>query len=286
MSKPSAWQSQAYLDALRPSPGRDVRGAILTSYSAEIASIVAALLALAARDNDGGSGCKTDLAEAIELLRGKVRILIQRGRFARPRRIPLIAGILDQFVREIDFDENKQSWHPKVSIVEFANGSGASDWRLWLGSRNLTAAVNRDFGLLLNSTADLKADNASPGPGVGGMVQRLAEYADLKSFRPSALRTALNAVRWTHPDRFRVERITLTGGQGADKGPVPPQDLDEVIAISPFLDGGVVRAIGGWGGARTHRFLLSTELALTKIAGQAGKPLSGFKDNLFVLDMP
>jgi len=220
------------------------------------------------------------------LLRGKVRILIQRGRFARPRRIPLIAGILDQFVREIDFDENKQSWHPKVSIVEFANGSGASDWRLWLGSRNLTAAVNRDFGLLLNSTADLKADNASPVPGVGGMVQRLAEYADLKSFRPSALRTALNAVRWTHPDRFRVERITLTGGQGADKGPVPPQDLDEVIAISPFLDGGVVRAIGGWGGARTHRFLLSTELALTKIAGQAGKPLSGFKDNLFVLDMP
>jgi len=65
MSKSSAWQSQAYLDALRPSPGRDVRGAILTSYSADIASIVAALLALAARDNDGGSGCKTDLAEAI-----------------------------------------------------------------------------------------------------------------------------------------------------------------------------------------------------------------------------
>ena len=83
-----------------------------------------------------------------------------------------------------------------------------------------------------------------------------------------------------------MERITLTGGQGADKEPTPPQDLDEVIAISPFLDGGVVRTIGSWGGAKTRRYLLSTELALTKIAGQAGRPLSGFKDNLFVLDMP
>ena len=193
MTKPSAWRSQAYLDALRPIPGSGVRGAILATYSADIASIVAALLALAARDNDGGSGGKADLAEAIELLRGKVRILIQRGRLARPRRIPLIAGILDQFVREIDFDESKQSWHPKVSIVKFANGSGATDWRLWLGSRNLTAAVNRDFGLLLTSSADPKTDNASPISGVGAMVQRLAEYADLKVFRPSALRTALNA---------------------------------------------------------------------------------------------
>jgi hypothetical protein len=60
--KPSDWQSQAYLDALRPDPGSEVRGAILTSYSADIASIAAALLALAGRDDDKGSGAKSDLA--------------------------------------------------------------------------------------------------------------------------------------------------------------------------------------------------------------------------------
>src|SRR5438874_11039856 len=99
MNPAPGWQSQAYLDVLRPNPGYEVRGAILTSYSADIASIVAALLALAARDNGCGSGGKADLAEAIELLRGKVRVLIQRGRLARPKRIPGIAGVLDQFVR-------------------------------------------------------------------------------------------------------------------------------------------------------------------------------------------
>lgn len=67
---------------------------------------------------------------------------------------------------------------------------------------------------------------------------------------------------------------------------MPPPDVDEVIAISPFLDGGVVKAIGRWGGAKTRRYLLSTELALTKIAGQAGEPLLGFKENIFALDAP
>src|SRR5437879_3394844 len=102
MKEARDWPNRAYLDALRPEPGAEVRGAILTSYSADIASIVAALLALAGRDNDAGSGRGEDLAEAIELLRGKVRILIQQGRLARPKRVPIIAGILDQFVREIN----------------------------------------------------------------------------------------------------------------------------------------------------------------------------------------
>ena len=117
MSETSQWRSQPYLDALHPAPGCAVTGAILTSYSADLASIVAALLALVGRDNEDGSGGKADLVEAVELLRGKVRILIQRGRLARPKRIPPIAGILDQFIHEIDFDEREHSWHPKVSLV-------------------------------------------------------------------------------------------------------------------------------------------------------------------------
>jgi hypothetical protein len=284
--KPSDWQSQAYLDALRPDPGSEMRGAILTSYSADIASIVAALLALAGRDNDKGSGAKSDLAEAIELLSGKVRILIQRGRLARPKRLPVIAGILDQFVRQIDFDEREQSWHPKTSLVEFGNGGATSAWRLWLGSRNLTASVNRDFGLLLRSTVDEKNAKAAPIPGAAEMVARLAAHAELPVFRPVKLKAAINAVRWVHPERLHIERITLTGGEGTDPEPTPPKELDEVIAVSPFLDGGIVSRIGKWGGAKTRRTILSTELALTKIAGQAGKPLIGFHDNLFVLDTP
>jgi hypothetical protein len=145
MTENAAWPSQAYLDALRPDAGSAVTAAILTSYSADLPSTVAALLALAGRDNDEGSGDKADLAEAVEELRGKVRILIQCGRLARPKRMPPIAAVLDQFIREINLDERQHSWHPKLALVRFANG----DWRLWLGSRNLSAAINRDFSVLL-----------------------------------------------------------------------------------------------------------------------------------------
>src|SRR5690242_11617052 len=108
------WPSQAFLDALHPEPGWSVKGAILASYSADLTSIGAALLALAGLDDDTGGGGNSDLAEAVERLRGRVRILIQRGRLARPRHIPPIAGILDQFLREVPLDERESSWHPKI----------------------------------------------------------------------------------------------------------------------------------------------------------------------------
>ena len=286
MSNAAQWPSQAYLEALRPEPGYELKGAILTSYSADLRSIVAALLALAGRQQDNGSGRKTDLAEAIEQLSGKVKILIQRGGLARPKRIPAIAGILDQFIRQIEFDERDHSWHPKVALAQFVNGDGQSDWRLWLGSRNLTASTNHDFGLLLTSASDPKAANAALLPSASELAGRLAADAGLNVFRPAKLRAMLKDIRWTQPDNMTVERITITSGKGTDKGAHPDDDVDEVIAVSPFLDGTIVKAIGDWGGPRTKRRLLSTQLALAKIARQTCKPLAGFKDSLFVLDTP
>lgn len=280
-----AWPNQAYLDALRPAPGGAVTGAILASYSADLVSIVAALLALAGRDNDEGSGGKADLAEAVELLRGKVRILIQRGRLARPKRIPGLAGILDQFIREIDFDEDEQSWHPKIALVRFSNGGPGEEWRLWIGSRNLTAAMNREFGLLLTSSDDLKSD-AVPVAGMGEMAARLAEHAKLDGFRPSKLKTAFDKARWIQPDKLRVERITLTKSKENGASFPTVEEADEVIAVSPFLDGTIVKAIGSWGGPKTRRTLLTTRTELAKLAGQASKPLAGFGDRIFVLESP
>jgi hypothetical protein len=191
-------------------------------------------------------------------------------------------AVLDQFIREINLDERQQSWHPKLALVRFASG----DWRLWLGSRNLITAVNRDFGLLLTSTDDPKALNAAAIPGVGELGHRLAAHAGLDGLRASRVRTALTDACWIHPAPFTVERVTLTGGKGTDKALPPQADADEVIAVSPFLDGGIVKALGAWGGPRTSRRLLSTPMELAKLASQAGKPLTGFKDNLFVLEAP
>src|SRR3546814_9951928 len=69
--------------------------------------------------------------EAVERLKGKVRIVIQRCRLAKMRRTPRIAAVLDQFVREVDFDEAMHSWHPKVALVRLRSDEGETRWRLW-----------------------------------------------------------------------------------------------------------------------------------------------------------
>src|SRR3546814_8687509 len=92
--------------------------------------------------------CSSDLK-----LRGKARIVIQRGRLAKMRRTPKVAAVLDQFVREVDIDEATGSWHPKAALIKLRAGDGTATWRLWIGSRNLTECVNRDIGLLLVSEA-------------------------------------------------------------------------------------------------------------------------------------
>jgi hypothetical protein len=148
-----SWPALSFLEGLRPGPDENVELALLASYSADLGSIGATLLALAGKDTDSGRGSPSDFADAIERLRGKVRIVIQRGRLAKMRRTPRIAAVLDQFVREVDFDEATHSWHPKAALVRTLSADGEIGWRLWTGSRNLTECVNRDIGLLLISGA-------------------------------------------------------------------------------------------------------------------------------------
>jgi hypothetical protein len=77
------WAALSLLEGLRPGPDESVQLALLASYSADLGSIGATLLALAGKDTDAGRGSPSDFADAVERLRGKARIVIQRGRLAR-----------------------------------------------------------------------------------------------------------------------------------------------------------------------------------------------------------
>src|ERR1051326_6331151 len=280
------WPSQSFLDGLRPEIGSSVKTAILASYSADLTSIGATLLALAGLDNEQASGSKADLAEAVERLRGKVRIIIQRGRLARPKRIPVVAGLFDQFLREVPFDERQRSWHPKLALVQLARDGESVGWRVWVGSRNLTTVENRDIGLLLVSAEEAQKRDASAIPGIGDLGGWLAGYAELDGVTARRVKSELDQSVWKHPARMHIESIRLTGIHEANHFPIVSADTDEVIAVSPFLDGTLVGRIGKLGGPRTRRVLLSTLPELTKIAGQIGGPLGGFGEHVLAIDAP
>lgn len=279
------WNGLSFLDALRPDLGWQIDRAILATYSADLVAVVAALLALAGLDDDRGSGSKVDFANAYEQLHGRTRILVQAGRLAAPtKRLPILA-ILDKFILEMNRDEQQGSWHPKIALLKFKPESPNSsnvEWRLWLGSRNLTRSLDWDTGLVLVGRPKANGDII---PGVTELGTDLARYARLADFGPEQVQRELEQIRWQSPNHTAVKWIRLFTTKNQRGLPSPPADLQKLVVISPFLDGSTVVQLGRWGSPQTHRTLLSTPMALGELARQKSRPLNHF-DDLLCLDAP
>jgi hypothetical protein len=267
---------QAYLDQLRPDPGWSVRYAYLTAYSADPIVIGAALLALAGRSNEAGSGSAADFAESLELLRGRMRLIIQRGRLQRPPDLPRISGVLDQFLVEREFDEAERSWHPKLALVAYAGPRGARSWRLWIGSRNLTRSRDLDLGLLIETVSKRKK-GAGPVPGVAALGRSLAHLAHLADFREESVERELSGLLWSPPEDVRLQAIRLGEGNGVQASPLPPGEIESFIVVSPFLCDAFVGQMAAWGGKETERTLVTTFNAVRALGTDAKRKLSPFQ---------
>jgi hypothetical protein len=273
MSEPKAWPGQSYLDELRPGRLETVRLALFATYSVDLSAVAATLLALIGRNNDKGSGTAVDFAQAIDKLRDRVRIIIQRGRIARPKALPRIAGILDQFVVEQLHDEESRSWHPKIALIAYdCPGSGVR-WKLWIGSRNLTRSRDLDAGVLLDGSSK-RANGRVRLPGVGAMGSSLAR--DAKRSDHQALAAELERLWWEAPAGFSIRELHNGLDEDAHLPAGPPVGLvDSVTIISPFLSADFIKVAGTWG-PDDGRTLVSSMPALVDMAKRAGKPLSGF----------
>ncbi|ABB33274.1 hypothetical protein GeomeDRAFT_2239 [Geobacter metallireducens RCH3] len=271
------WDSLPYLDAIRPDPGWRVEYAVVATYSADLVAVVAALLAFAGLDDDRGSGTKMDLADACEMLRRRVRFVVQRGRVSLPRKTSRIIGICDQFIREVPADERKRSWHPKTTVVSYRNDAdGRLVWRLWLGSRNLTQDISWDTGILLTGTPGQRGTIV---PGIPPLVKKLAEFAEL----PEIIRLKVAGVQWDAPAGTSVKDVKLFCPGELRDIPSEPKGVSELLLVSPFLDANTVRKFGSWGAdEKTHRTILSTGTALAKLLAQAKKPLSSYAEMLYL----
>jgi len=276
------WSSVSYLDALRPEPGWQTEFAFLASYSADLVALVAVLMALAGLDDDRGSGSKVDFATALDRLKDRVRLIAQAGRLVAPATTPKILAILDRYVRDANTDETTASWHPKIALAKLKpEYGGQTQWRLWLGSRNLTRDLAWDVGLALVGRPEGTGELVEGIPDLG---YELASRAQLPGVAASKVRSELRASRWAVPRGCKVHSVRLLQGEGRDL-PETPAHLRKLIVVSPFLDGTVVNLLGRWGNSNTRRLLVSPRAQLSKLAHQQGRPLDGFSELLY-LDAP
>lgn len=276
--KNEGWSTFSFTEALSPPEGWRTDCAILSTYSADLVVIVMALLALTGCDLDDRKGSRVELVKAIEALRGRVRILAQTGRVPIPRPPRPILKLLDKFLRTIDTDENVSSWHPKIALVRFHNLEDITErqWRVWLGSRNLTRALNWEAGMTLMSRSDGKGQRID---GLVTMAETLALRADLPML-PRSVGEELSKLTWECPSGCEVKLINLLGPNLCKGLPKLPSDIERMFVVSPFLDASTIRAASRWGNAKTRRTLVSTAMELQRLWQEDRNVFASFEHTL------
>lgn len=276
--KNEAWPTFSFTESLSPPDGWRTDCAILSTYSADLVVVVNALLALTGCDLDNRRvGSRVELVKAIETLSGKVCVLTQSGRVAIPNTPRPILKLLDKFVKTVNADEKFSSWHPKAALVRYHSLEDPTDhqWRIWVGSRNLTRAINWETGLILTSRSDRKGQTID---GLAAMGRALAARAQLANFSAYEIGTQLAKLTWECPPGSNVHSLDFIG-PGLTKGfPKPSPDTERVFIVSPFLDATTVHAASQWGGAKTRRTLVSTAMEIQRLLFEADTVFSGFDD--------
>ncbi|MES0175389.1 hypothetical protein [Mesorhizobium sp. M0006] len=241
---------------------------MLTAYSADPIAIGATLLTMIGRNGDSGSGSAADFAESVERMRDRMRLIVQRGRLHRRSGMPKVTGVLDQFIVEQLYDEDRESWHPKLALIGYEGPAGEHIWRFWIGSRNLTPSRDLDLGLLIEGTTR-RLKGARPIPDLAIIGERLASLASLEGFPASMLREELRGMLWRAPDDVQIDAVQLRMAGDLPASPLPVGSLTRIVAISPFLCPKFVKTMTRWGDATTERVMLTTVPAVRSLPLEA-----------------
>ena len=171
---------RSIVDALRPRPEQQVVGAIFSTYSLDLVALLGMLLGLSGIDCTEVDADPTDLHRSLFRLGKRIVVLCQRGRIRSPEsyRRARILSALDRTVVEVPFDERRRSWHAKLALVAYKSTGVAqeavTEWRFWLGSRNLTRSNDLDFGLMLVGTPSRNPKMSNKDAFIPGLTSALA----------------------------------------------------------------------------------------------------------------
>lgn len=249
---------RSILGALKPGRDQTVSRAILTTYSLDLVAMLGLVLSLGGDPEAEFENSPLGLVKAFERMRGKLIVVHQLGRVVAPSKHRSVLPLLDTMVVAVPANERRGSWHPKVALVRYA-GAASTEWRFWIGSRNLTGSTDLDAGVLLISTKDRAA---KPVPGIAALAADLLQEAQLSASELDELKSA----RWITPAGVSV-RDVLWRRHGQTKafiaGPMIA-GADRGCAVSPFINrGGLDEALKA---GAANLALLTTEMAAINCA--------------------
>ncbi|MGH7481524.1 MAG: phospholipase D family protein [Longimicrobiales bacterium] len=232
---------QLYTDALRPPVGYRFAGAIATTYSLDLETLLTIPLHFALfsgeRPPEELLKDRIGLLEALRRTSRDITVYTQASRVLAPRRPHALYGLLEPSVVEAASPNPAGAFHPKLWLVRFANpDTGATHLRLLVLTRNITADRCWDLVLVLEGETGEKSvkDNRE----LAELLRRLPELA-LRPMSPERIEQALamadlaSRTKWVPPDSFDRVHFHALGLSGGDRW--LPDDTRELAVISPFL---------------------------------------------------
>lgn len=251
------------VDALKPPPAMELAVAVGTTFTLDLASLlaipVAASFAAAEQDEEDPA----NLLETIRRYSDATVLFCQAGAIAVPPRYRAALTFVEQSVIEVKKPKGG-IFHPKLWAVRY-EGGGRAIHRVLVMSRNLT--FDRALDVIVRLDEDPKAEERVD---ISQLVQLLrdlprSDYAarpvdSRQTELVLDLAASLKSARLTLPPPFESGRLVV-GRPGRRRTPFH-KECDHALGVSPFLTPSAVSAFvdtaASWAGIVSRREALES----------------------------
>ena len=250
-----------YGQILAPPAGYNLDFAVGTTYSLNLDALVGASLALGLSEETDSELMNNPvcLLEALRSTGDNVALFCEGGQIHMPNRVTPLYILLEKMVFSVKTPKRKgiaayPSFHPKFWLIRYRNNDGDLRYRVIVLSRNLTFDRNWDIAYYMDGhvTADTTDKNEPICDFLRYLVAQLpgteSGKEKVKKIR-ALIRELPNVIFEPEEKAFYDYEFIPNGVRRASGGIYQFDETDlfkdtfhEILIISPFLSGGVIRA--------------------------------------------
>lgn len=249
-----------YGQILAPPAGYNLDFAVGTTYSLNLDALVGASLALGLSEETDSELMNNPvcLLEALRSTGDNVALFCEGGQIHMPNRVTPLYILLEKMVFSVKTPKRKgiaayPSFHPKFWLIRYSNNDGDLRYRVIVLSRNLTFDRNWDIAYYMDGhvTADTTDKNEPICDFLRYLVAQLPDTESgkdkVKKIR-ALIRELPNVIFEPAEKAFYDYEFIPNGVRRASGGVYQFDETDlfkdtfhEVLIISPFLSGSVIR---------------------------------------------
>jgi len=252
-----------YGELLRPPEGYYFEQAVVTTYSADLGTLLSLPIALLFSQTLEGDFSETrfQLLDAIKRFAQKASIYHQKGQLHIPAKLSFLHAFLEDALVDILPDNAFTAFHPKVWITKYVSkeDDSAIFFRVLVLSRNLT------FDRSWDVAACIEGEPGEKEREINRPLIDFIRYLDEKSAIPNvkSLIDELKRTNFQVESPFESFRFCPSGIPGYDGSKYFPKSADKGLVISPFLHQSAIRRICEF--TKQKPFLFSSRDELEKL---------------------